>query len=535
MDGNPYQVLGSTTASMLGRSREWEKLYRRLNKPTPDHVSVIGPKYIGKTVLLDAIARHFATCQSSFDASLYWDMRHGAPQSDDEFYQTFARIAVKPVSMINAELGKALSGPDGASFDMIQIVFESLREEHKKILIVLDGLDNVLLASDLTKNLWDSLRDLGQLSSLRFLTGSQHRLRELCASPESKSSDFWNIFADSPLALGAFESEDLDQILAPFGKRNITFQPGAGTEIINWSGGTPVLFSALCKHLWDEVDYGHAVSNQDVNSLAEKLTDDLQDIIAELWNDCSEEERGDLASLASGQTIKSDQVPRTRLSALKQRGYVQEQGGALKFTCRFVEHFAKDHGSKSTSLRRLFGTAHDYDNNIKGLLELRLGQLSGVDSDLLGYLQLAVDNIEKPSIVIGQIRGIVNRALNLIWDADVPNGLIPSAWSASWKGYDSEGNPPPKNPPEGAIPTSGSRQCFLLDLMTDSRKGGSTRVSRSVFHLIDFLQSVGDFGQHLRGANVPPRFAVTTCIAAIDMCEQLTKELSAASSAATTV
>lgn len=527
MPENPYQILGLGTPRLLGRNREWEKLQRRLIKPTPDHISIIGPKYIGKTVLLETIANHFAGGQNTFDACLYWDMRRGGPQSDEDFYRTFAQLAAKSVNAVSPNLGNPLTGPDGESLEMLQIVFETLRDERKKILVVMDGLDNILLASNLSKNVWDNLRALGEFPSLRFLTSSKRRLRELCASPESKSSDFWNIFADSPLALGSFEADAFDQVLAAFGGRRITFQPGARTEIINWSGGVPILTSALCKHLWEEISDDQEVGPDNVNSLATNLRDDLQDIIEELWSDCSEDERGDVAALANGHIIKSDQVPRTRLATLKQRGFVKESGSYLKPACRFVESFAKDHGAKSTSLRWLFGTLDDYNRNVKGLLELRLSHLNDVDNDLLGYLQLAVDNIDNPPLVVGQIRGIVNRALSLIWKADMPGGLIPREWTILWKGFDSENNPPVRNPPEGAIPTSGAKQCYLLDLMTDPRKGGKTQVSRPVFLLIDFLNSAGNFGQHLYGAEIPQRFAVTSCIAAIDMCELLTKELSA--------
>ena len=52
MADRPYEVLGARTAPMLGRRKQIERLLRHLTKQTPDHVSVIGPKYIGKTMLL---------------------------------------------------------------------------------------------------------------------------------------------------------------------------------------------------------------------------------------------------------------------------------------------------------------------------------------------------------------------------------------------------------------------------------------------------------------------------------------------------
>ena len=52
----PYEVLNNRTAPMRGRLKQVEALRRHLTKPTPDHVSVIGPKHIGKTMLLKHVA-----------------------------------------------------------------------------------------------------------------------------------------------------------------------------------------------------------------------------------------------------------------------------------------------------------------------------------------------------------------------------------------------------------------------------------------------------------------------------------------------
>ena len=59
------------------------------------------------------------------------------------------------------------------------------------------------------------------------------------------------------------------------------------------------------------------------------------------------------------------------------------------------------------------------------------------------------------------------------------------------------------------------------------RKAGATKVSRSTYFLLNHLQSIGDFGQHLEREEVPARFSSAVCFAAIELCEQLTRELRA--------
>ena len=48
---NPYQILGSMIPLMLGRAALVQRIENHLSKPTPDHVSVVGPKHYGKSVL----------------------------------------------------------------------------------------------------------------------------------------------------------------------------------------------------------------------------------------------------------------------------------------------------------------------------------------------------------------------------------------------------------------------------------------------------------------------------------------------------
>jgi hypothetical protein len=277
MQENPYQVLGAGIPTLRGRKNEWNRLLRHLEKTTPDHVSVVGPRYIGKTVLLNALAACFADRQSSFNACIYWDLRHGTPNDDASFYEQFALQVARPLRTVNEGAAVMLAAADGGTFETLDLVFKTLDEEHRKVLVILDGLDAVLLAGSLTKNLWDNLRSLAEPSSLRFVIGSRRRLRELCASPESRTSDFWNIFAPNPLSLHALKDDDWSELLSPFDARKVSFHPGARTELTHWSGGVPALASLLCRNLWEGVGDGETVTNEYINRLANTSLDEAQD------------------------------------------------------------------------------------------------------------------------------------------------------------------------------------------------------------------------------------------------------------------
>jgi hypothetical protein len=521
-----YQVFGPGVPQLRGRAKDWTKLMRRLEKPVPDHVSLVGVRYIGKTVFLNAVATYFADKHDHFDACVYWNVGHDLPQNDASFYRAFAKHATKPVSTINAEIGAYLDSDD-IDYEVIKDVFDMLKDDGKKVLVIMDSLDNLLLAGELTKNLWDSLRALAEMSSLRFLTGSQKRLREIVGSPEARTSPFWNLFADSTLILSAFDDgDDWMQMLAPFADRGIELQPGARTELFNYSGGIPVLASALCKRVWDDFEVGASVNDGDIKSLADGFADDTRQILDDLWNDCSEEEWGVVAELATGRALKAVELSRACLLTLKQRGFVREKGRELK-ACRTVEQYVKTYRQQATELPRLFNRAEDYNRNIKSVIKLRFGQLETVDEELIEHIRFAIDKLDTPKHFVTEIRGLVNRAFTIIWASELRDRRIPAEWTAGWRQLDRNNRPLERNPPEGIIPDEGGRQCYLLSLMTDSRRVGETRISRPTYFMLHYLQSVGDFGQHLGNSYVSHGFTYTVCLTAIEMCEQLSRDLSA--------
>jgi len=224
--------------------------------------------------------------------------------------------------------------------------------------------------------------------------------------------------------------------------------------------------------------------------------------------------------------MKAVDLSRACLLTLKQRGFVREKGSELK-ACRTIEQYVKTYKPQATELPRLFSRAVDYNRNIKSVIKLRFGQLDQVDERLIEHIRFAIEKLDKPYLFVNEIRSLVNRAFTVIWASDLPDGRIPAEWTAGWRQLDRNGRPIERNPPEGIIPDEGGRQCYLLSLMTDSRRAGETRISRPTYFMLNYLQSIGDFGQHLGNSHVPDGFTYTVCLTAIEMCEQLSRDLSA--------
>ena len=518
MSDNPYQVRGSGLPSMYGREKLVEELLRHLTKATPDHMSVVGPTLFGKSVLLS----HVAACEAvgnHYNASFYWDLRHGTPRTNAEFRQRFAERTKGALAETHPDLAGWVDPTDEALGDILHLLFEEL-ENHGPLLAVLDGFDHVLAEAGITRNLWDDMRTLAQKPSLRLVTGSRDRLRELCKTEESRTSDFWEIFYDTPLQVGCFDVSDWSGFLEPFELKRVKLDESARKEIVNWTGGVPVLAAALANRLFSEAPNGTALSKTDVDRVAEEaLLETTGDSLAALWDDCSTQLRSDLVELGRGVEPIAN-VPESRRKLLEQRGFAVSPRGGLRSSCRLVERYAADRKEGVTSLRRLFGDAEGFEGNIRDLLELRLEQVVGADPELLGYVRNAVrDLYPVPTQSVVWARSIAERTLALIWRAELPRDKsLPESWKHAGVTFDAAGRFPSKN--LGA-------QCAILRKIIGG--GGHSAVARFVTKptalLVDHIHGVGNFGQHTEGQTVSVGFAAAFCLSAIALCERLAEDL----------
>lgn len=489
-----------------------------------NHLSIVGPKHIGKSVLLCAVAEHYRQGGGPFRSSLYWDLRHSTPANDEEFYVQFAGKLAATVRGIYAEYAVELEKPDSANYRGIQTILELLRDEGVAILFCLDGWDRLLVDSDVTRNLLDNLRALAEWPTVRLVTGSRRRLRELCATREARTSDFHNIFGN-PLTLAALPEAEIDSFLAPFAGRGVTFGVGAKKEVYNWTGGIPVLLACVCRDLWDAAADGAAIPKDQVDAIGARLHAQEQDTIQELWEDCSEEQRAFTARVHAGEISEADGRGGRLIASLVDRGFLGQDGRRIDLICRSLRDFlAQGAGGLANVLHSLFGTPVAFVGNTKALLQLRFSTLTEMDDELADYLRNAIANVDKAHLMIRYVRALVERSFNLIWDRTIPDRRIPAEWSDEWKQPDRDGNVV-YNPPEGQVAGRLGKQCQLLNLMTDPRRTRRTTIRRSTYVLIEGLQTAGDFGQHLEGEVVPPGFGLAVCLSALQVAEQLTEDL----------
>ena len=525
-----YQVLGASVPPMLGRASLMRTIKDHLLKPSPDHVSVVGPAYYGKSVVLRHLATSFLNGSDSYLTASHIDLRHGVPASDGEFMYRFAHEVRVAVEGARPHLAEFIEVGDESVHEMLGVVFEELESEGRRLLVVLDGFDYALAGTGLTRNLWDRLRALAQRASLRLVTGSRRPLRELCKTEESRTSDFWEIFYDTPTRVTALNDGDIEAFLQPLRDAGSEVDNSARKEIVNWTGGVPVLVCALLQRLLEE-HAGTRLLKPEIDRAAEEVLGARGQLLAALWDDCDDELRADLSALSDGDVPLTELSP-ARRQALEERGYGRVSRNRLRSSCRLMQRYASDQGPATADLNRVLGTVAGFETHVGSLLELRLAQVSTAtpDEELRDFVSKASRELTaSPDHAIIWVRSIANRALKLVWDAELPpDGLLPSEWRNEWDRaglhYADEEGRPPRSP--GA-------QCNILRLATGTERTSRQcrHITKTTYLLLDHLQSVGNFGQHrdeYPEVEVTVGFAASVVFSAISLVECLARDLAAA-------
>lgn len=522
---NPYQVRGGNTPHMFGRKDLLEHVVQQLTKPDPIHLSVVGPRLSGKTVFLTALESYIEKKADTYLTIIYRDFRQMTPRTDREFITDLAAHIRKSLIKLNSETAEYIDENSNDIMGDIGLAVDEIWSQQKRILVVFDGFDHVLAADELTRNLWDNLVHLAEKQGICFVTGSRKRLRELLKH-NARPSIFWEKFNPTPITIGRFDQKDLDDLLQPLKKRNISFDKSADKEFMNETGGNSVLTIGLLHHLYDQLTDNEKINGERIKRLGEETSEIYREILSELWEDCPIDTRSDMAALAKGELSIND-ILEDRQKLLENQGFVKISKNKIKATCRIFQRYSAGQAEGVNYMRRLFNSPEEFKKNIKNLLELRLSHLTKGNDDLIDDIQRAVRDMQpNPSYAIKWARTIVTRALDIIWEKELDQGKnIPEAWINEWKrSEDKRYWKPYYNTLK--LPQELGNQCALLDKITGTKytRRAAKYVSKSAYTLISFLNSVGDFGQH-QNEDVTLGYAAVVCFAAIELCNNLSSEL----------
>lgn len=522
MPDSRFPILGTTVPPMLGRAAILQKMTGALTKTIPDHLQVVGPRFAGKTVVLHELAARLRQTGSPYTAVVVWDLGHQTPGTDAQFMQRLARELSAALLASHPDYAEHLKSTQDSPYQDIAEVLNALKDEGTKVLAIMDGFDKPLSNGQLTRNLWDQLLDLARKPSLRLVTASRQSLYQLLRNPESQTSDFWGIF-DTKIHVGCFDEADLTAVLKTMPERPLS--AGAQTELWNASNGFPLLLLGILNAVC-ETGTGGAVSPDAMKSACDVAFLPLRDKLDALWIECEPTAQDLFRRVTEEGSIARAGISNADAETLIDRGFVAPVANKLLRPNRLLLKYLGESSNESNAIIRLFSRQDDYLANMRGVLERRIAQIDGLDKELQRYLTLGVRELpEFPKVFFSNIRGIIDRSLELIWDAELDQKRIPSEWTSVWR-FNGESK---AEEWLTRFPQGGQRM-RLLDLMTGTKRCDrcAKYVTKSTYVLANAVQGFGDFGQHQEGAPIDPGTAFSGLHLCIELAAAITREVPSA-------
>lgn len=520
MPDRKFPICSLPVPACIGREALLARMTTSLTKATPDHLQVIGPRLAGKTVLLTELVRRIDGADRIYTAVFFWDLAHQTLEDDAHFIRLFGQQMARALKARHPDYANYLEAESPNSSAEIAEVLELLKEDGVKVLAVLDGFDKAVANGCLTRNLWDQLRELAIKPSLRLVTASRRRLSDLIRDPNTETSPFWNIFDPTHIRVGCFDDQDFEEVLnhAP----NIRFTSGARTELRNATNGSPLLTLESLNTVFRTVSAGE-VSNEVMLIACDSTFPTIRDRLSLQWADCPPTSQDLFRRVREQVSVPRGEVSFADTETLIERGFVQQSGNKLIRPNRLVAQFLDETPNEASSLSRLFSDSSAYQSNLRGVLEHRISHISGLDATLARYLKHGIDDLpDHPDVFLTHIRGIVDKAFDLIWRAEVPSKRIPSGWMDVWKR-----NGESVSAWETTFPQGGQR-VRLLGLITGASQKSAPfakHVTKGTHALMSAVYAFGDFGQHQEGVVVDLGTSYSALLLCIELAGALAREL----------
>ena len=509
---NPYNPTRGQS-QLLGHQEVARRIVNYLTQPTPPHISIIGPKYSGKSTLVSALAEQLRGLGEPFLAVVLWDLRRDTPQTDEEFKTQLGEKLWEQLRSQENDTARELADHLAESPDDLETAFDFVREAGQRLVIFFDNHERAIEQSNVTENLWSTMENLSNNPNISFVATSPLPLAESSFKREVQNSLYWRKY-DPTINLESFGADDWPNFFEPFTENNLAIDESAKKEVANWSGGVPVLAAELTKRLFNRATE-QKVSKADVDALAEEMLNDpnYRGLLKNVWRSLDAFSQLHFTD-ASNDCAKISEWSNDRREDLQRRGLVAPQGATVKGSCRLLHRWAISYSVAPSILRQAFGKTEDYETNFGVLLQLRLDQITPLDSELRRCVERVLRVLDNPNMAVGGLRAIFDRAMICLWDAETGGSRqAPASWN--------EGGRLPQSTAERG------KECSILDAITG--KHGMERVAKHAtkptFILAQCIKSCGDFGEHSGDTPITAVFANAACLAAVELCESLSKDL----------
>lgn len=524
-----FPILGTEAVPLIGRKQLMKRIWSNLTKPTPSNLSVVGPRYIGKSVLLKALAELAKGNNSPFKIVVYWEVGCNPPQSDEQFRADLCdhlheALGCDPKK--HSDLRKELA--EEKTHSTLKEVLDWLDKDGDKVLMIWDGFDKPLSQGYLTGPLFGQLRSYFNDSSHTIVTAARALQSELASDKQVEDSPFWNMFDVNPVRIGPLDSEDFQ---AAFSIGGFSPQKGGEKELLNWTGGHPILFFSLLNQLHSEKQ--HHFDNTHVSNAARTVGQVLADFIDKLWGSCSADAKATFRSLVELGELTLSDVSREAQLSLTSQALANSSGAKIRPTCELMQQHIKASKGQDGGVKRSFGTTTNYESNIRELLELRLSQIQRpVDNRLHKLVKQSISHLPNdPDDCLNNLTRIEELSLDVVWMFEAEKGSLPNDVVSAWTKSPGERDRTVKDKMDNndwRIPTDRLQQVLILERLTGSRKDFTPlakKISKDTYVLLNAIHSFRNRTEHGDRQQMHVGVAASVLLLCIELLNCLSREL----------
>lgn len=336
-NGNPYlnRVMLHHPRMFYGRRQFLARLYRRISADSPQSVSMVGERRIGKSSLLNML-RYPTLRAVHLDApeTVYFVFVDFQALKSENETGCFHAIICEMKKQIGTYLH--YEGPD--DFRGILAICEAASKQGFHIVFLFDEFESATNNLQLKPAFFAKLRSLANNYPASFVIATGSMLHNICIDAEVADSPFFNIF--TARHLGLLEDEDARNLIRkPSAECGYSLE-GYEPQIISMGGTHPFFLQIACCCWFDYLsgpDYqaGKPEKNRTPKEVHDLFLEESQGHFSYILSSLSSEEIKALKRL-SGKRRKK--VPEGIATTLVRKGYVAQSKSGIEL---FSEEFAR--------------------------------------------------------------------------------------------------------------------------------------------------------------------------------------------------
>lgn len=531
MTDTVFPIRGSNHIPMIGRQSLLDSIWGKLTKASPDNLSIVGPRDIGKSVLLNALLKRAKQDDSPYSLAINWQLGYAPPQSDDKFVEKLCELLYSAMGTDAAtykEYREELQGEK--TLPVLKEVMDLLQTDERSVLMIWDGFDTPLSQGLLSAQLFGNLRDLFYGKLHRVVTATRKTQTELARNKQVEDSPFWNMFDVNPVRIVPFDDSDTQHALTT---ASLNVNQGGRKELGNWTGGHPILLLSILNSL-AAGDARGELNNDHVNQAASSLAADLSDYLDKLWNACSAATKNAFHLVVeSAGGADRDRIGKEEARYLVARGLAVCEGGKIKPSCRMFQQHVQGSKPDTSTLERMFGTWDTYRNEIRSILELRIKQIRTVNARLHRLVTRCLDDIpDYPDDCLNNLTSIEEVALDAVWQHELDDdGKVPAAVISYWTQSPRDSDniiKPMMDANDWGLPRDRYKQLAILQRLTGSKMHfdpKSKSISKDTYVLLNAIHMFRNRSEHAEGQSIHEGVVVSALLLCVELLSCLEREL----------